>query len=81
MEKQEIKKGEPVYLKKTGEAKMIPNKVWRHMDDFNGSYDKDFLYEKLNKTINIFSSIINVKKFPNYSKSKQKQLLDKILKG
>lgn len=80
-ERQEIKKGEPVYLKKTGEAKMIPNKVWRHMDDFNGSYDKDFLYEKLNKTINIFSSIINVKKFPNYSKSKQKQLLDKILKG
>ena len=37
------------------------------VEDFNGNYDKATLYKKLYKTLEIFSTLIDVDIFPNYS--------------
>lgn len=50
------------------------------VEDFDGTYDKDKVLEKLYKTVQVFKSVIDIEKyFPNYKLRKNKPLLNKII--
>lgn len=46
------------------------------LEDFNGSYDKDKLFEKLFKTTKIFESVLDISDMPNYKLKRNKKLLE-----
>jgi hypothetical protein len=49
------------------------------VDDFEGTYSKEKLYEKLYKTIQRFAAVIKIEEFPNYKLKRNKDLLDNII--
>jgi hypothetical protein len=69
-EKQEMKKGEPVILKKTGKPKMVPNRILKvyeedmSMDDF--VFDKQHYYERVYKTVAILENVVDMDQFVKY---------------
>lgn len=49
------------------------------LEHFNGEYCKDTLYNKVYKTLEVFSNLIDTSIIPNYKTKRNKLLLDKIL--
>jgi len=48
-------------------------------ENFDGTYDKNKLYEKLFKTVKIFENVIDINDYPNYKLKKNKGKLDDLL--
>lgn len=46
--------------------------------NFDGTYDKDKLYEKLYKTVKILEPVLDMSQFPNYKLKKNKAALEKL---
>lgn len=65
-----ISEGDKVYM------------FFKHEDElclrehFDGIYDKDKLYKKLYKTLDIFNTVLDTELFPDYSLKRNKELLD-----
>ena len=72
--KQDVKKGEPVFYKKTGEPKMIENKILKQSKYWSKDEDKYHYIERVYDTAKILSNIINLEDYIPYHKSKQKHL-------
>ncbi len=72
---QDVKKGVPVFYKKTGEPKMVPNyilkdvRLWKH--------DEDHMHyvERVFATIQILSNVIDMDKFIDYTRKSNVELL------
>lgn len=62
----EIKKGEVVIIKKTGEPKMIENRVLRMVEDFEGSYDMFHYVERVYNTMKILENVIDMSRLTKY---------------
>lgn len=74
--KQAILKGEKVFLKKTGEPKMIDNNIVRCADDFDEDYDKWHYVKRVYKTFDIINTIHDMEGIINYSLKKNRKLLE-----
>jgi len=48
------------------------------VSQFDGTYDKSRLYEKLFKTVKVFETILDIKKFPNFKLKKNEGLLEEV---
>ena len=48
------------------------------LENFNGVYEKDRLYEKIFKTIKSFDAILDLAQFPNYKLKRNKQQLEDL---
>lgn len=76
-EKQDVRKGELVYLK-NGDPKMVPNKILKTVCQ----YDNDTISEKLVKrvfdTIKIFQTVVDIDQFPNYALKRNVGELDEL---
>jgi len=77
-EVQKYIKGVPAVYKKTGLPMMIPNKVLRLVEQFDGSYDVDHYIKRVYNTIKILENVIDMDRIINYSLSKYKPLLEKL---
>jgi hypothetical protein len=60
-----------VYFKPDGDLMLEEN--------FDGNYNKDKLLERLYKTVEILSSVLDIAKFPNYKLKKNKKSLEILL--
>jgi DNA polymerase elongation subunit (family B) len=60
-------KGEPFFYKKTGEPKMIENRVYKLSENFTGSYDKQHYLKRTFSTAEILKTVIDMSKIKNYS--------------
>jgi hypothetical protein len=58
---------------------MVENKILRCLDDFNGSYDKWHYVERVYKTIDILSQVIDMSKITKYHLKKNRNLLDQYI--
>ncbi len=74
---QKIEKGEPKFLK-SGEPKMIENKIVRLSENFDGDYDKIHYVKRVFKTMEIFKNIIDMDQILNYSLKKNIPKLEEI---
>jgi hypothetical protein len=63
---QAVEKGEPVFYKKTGLPKMIPNRVLKTVDSFDGDYDRLHYLERVHATLKTLSQVVDIKQFPRY---------------
>ena len=70
-----IVKGEPVILKKTGEVKMIENKVLRLIEEFDGDYDVDHYLKRVYDTAMILENLLDKTKIIDYHTVKGKKIL------
>jgi hypothetical protein len=48
------------------------------VENFDGTYDQNRLFEKLHKTVSVFKTIFGVKKFPKLSIKKNKAILESL---
>lgn len=74
---QEVKKEEPVFFK-DGKPKMIPNRILKQIDVFNGDYDFLHYTERVYKTMAILKSVVDMETIPRYHLSKNRHLLDQF---
>lgn len=74
---QKVAKGEPVFLK-SGEPKMIENRIVRLRENFDGDYEKMHYVKRVFKTMEIFQNIIDMDKILNYSLKKNVKLLEEL---
>ena len=70
-----VRKGEPIFFKKTGEPKMIPNKIVSLVEDYKGNYDKEHYVNRVYKTMNILKNVLDLTKFVRYDTVKGKNML------
>jgi DNA polymerase elongation subunit (family B) len=77
-EVQEVKKGEPVFLK-NGQPKMIPNCVLKVKENFTGTYDKWHYVGRVYNTIKILENIIDMNKIIKYHLKANNKLADSLL--
>ena len=76
-EVQDVKSGEPVFYKKTGEPKMIPNRILKVKELWNKDENKMHYVGRVYKTTEILKNVLDMTQFPKYTlKSKQKELKD-----
>ena len=75
-DKQQVVKGEPVFYKKTGEPKMVENIILKSWDDYSSDQHLPKLLERCYKTISIFKTVLDMSLFLDYSKPKNRQLLE-----
>lgn len=45
------------------------------LEDFDGTYDAEVLLGKLHDTIHVFETVLDIKKYPNYSLKRNRKLL------
>lgn len=74
-EKQSIVKGEPIFLK-SGEPKMVENKVVKLIEDFDGDYDKWHYVQRVYKTLDILKNVIDMDKITKYHLKSNRKLLE-----
>lgn len=74
--KQAVVKGEPVFLKKTGEPKMVENSVLRLVEDFDGDYSKWHYVERVYKTFKILENVIDMSRLVKYHLKANRKLLE-----
>jgi len=75
---QKYVKGEPAFYKKTGLPMMIPNRVLKLIDQFDGDYDKNHYVGRVYNTIKILENVIDMDKIINFTLTKYKPLLEKL---
>jgi DNA polymerase elongation subunit (family B) len=73
--KQKVEKGEKVFLK-SGEPKMVENKILKMVEDFDEDYDKWHYVERVWKTINILKNVIDMEKITKYHLKSNRKLLE-----
>lgn len=69
--KQEVKKGELQFNKKTGEPKMVPNIILKSLDNYKNDHLIEKLHERIDATFDIFKTIIDketLKEIKSYEK-------------
>lgn len=71
----EMKKGVPVVYKKTGLTKMIPNKILRLSEEYDGKYNVDHYLKRVRDTVEILGNIVDMDTIPNYNNVAGKKLL------
>ena len=71
-----VRNGEPVFIKRTGEPKMIPNKILRLYEDYNGSYDKEHYIGRVYKTMKILENVLDLSQFERYDIKRGKKILE-----
>jgi DNA polymerase elongation subunit (family B) len=76
--KQAIVKGEPVFLKKTGEPKMVENAVLRLVEDFDGAYNMWHYVDRVYKTFDILKNVIDMEQLIKYSLRSKRNLLEEL---
>lgn len=76
-ERQQIKKGEPVFLK-DGSAKMEPNKILKHVNDFANDMDIEHYVKRVYKTLEIFKNVLDVSIVTKYYLKSNLKLLEKL---
>lgn len=79
-EVQDSAKGELVFYK-DGRPKMIPNKVLKLSEEFDGNYNYLHYVKRVYDTISILKSVIDMDKITKYHLSKFQPLLDKYKKS
>lgn len=64
-----VKEGDKIYVffKEDGNLSLV--------DDFDGKYSRDRLYDKLYNTLDIFNTVVDTSLFPNYSLASNRSLL------
>lgn len=77
--KQKVEKGELVFIKKTGEPKMVENNILRMEEDFTGSYDRGHYLKRVWSTMNILSNVLDMELFVKYQNTTQKKKLEELL--
>lgn len=55
--------------------KMVPNKIYRTVDDFCGSYDKFHYLERVYKTVSILEPILDISRFLNYNLKSNREII------
>jgi hypothetical protein len=79
-EVQDSAKGELVFYK-DGRPKMMPNKVLKLSEEFDGNYNYLHYVKRVYDTISILKSVIDMDKITKYHLSKFQPLLDKYKKS
>lgn len=74
----EVKKGQVTILKKTGQPKMIENKVLKLVEDFEGTYDKFHYVKRIYDTMNILQNVIDMDRLPKYHLKSNHKKLDEL---
>ena len=74
--KQDVKKGELQFNKKTGEPKMVPNIILKSIDQYNNDFLPSKLVERVYATLEIFKSVIDLDQFVDYTSKKNVHLLE-----
>lgn len=77
-EVQKMEKRQPVIYKKTGLPKMVPNKVLKFPEQWNGDEDKLHYVKRVYNTVMILSNIIDTSKIIKYFNKTNQKLLDKL---
>lgn len=76
-EVQKVQKGEPVFLK-SGEAKMIPNRILRLVEDYQGSYDLEHYLKRVWMTVDILKNVVDMDEFTKYHLKSNLKLLEDL---
>ena len=74
---QKVEKGEPVFLK-SGEPKMIENKILRCVDEWQGDEDKLHYVKRVYNTIKILETVLDMEQFIKYHNVGNRKLLDML---
>jgi DNA polymerase elongation subunit (family B) len=76
-ERQDIKKGEPVFLK-NGVPKMIPNNVLKCIEDWNDDAYVEHYVKRVYKTICILENVLDLSQYTKYHLKSNKKLLEEL---
>lgn len=76
-ERQDIKKGEPVFLK-SGKAKMIPNNILKCVEDWDNDSYRDHYIKRVYATTKILENILDMDKFTKYHLKSNQVLLQQL---
>lgn len=74
---QAVAKGEPQFYK-DGRPKMVPNTILKLHTDFKKDTIDEKLLKRVYDTLKIFSTLLDMDKFVDYSKPKNRKLLDEF---
>lgn len=74
---QDVAKGQPVFYK-NGEPKMIPNKVLKQVDEFDGNYDYLHYVKRIYDTVSILKTVVDMDQFTKYYSPKCVHLLEQF---
>lgn len=67
---QDSDKDGPKIYKRTGLPKMIPNRILKHIDNFNGDYEIDHYLKRCYDSISILSNVIDMNRIKKYKGEK-----------
>jgi len=76
-EVQDVAKGEPVFYK-DGRPKMIPNRILKKIDEFDGNYDHLHYVKRVYDTVSILKTVFDMEEIPKYHSSKSAHLLEQF---
>lgn len=80
-EKQKMVKGQPEFYK-DGTPKMVPNTVLKLQKHWSkGMEDKEHYLGRVRSTLEILENVLDMTQFVDYTKAKNKQLLQELLRG
>lgn len=65
------------YLDDEGKKKKAT--IWKKREEFKDLYDKSTYLKKLHSSLGVFENVIDISLFPDYTKSRNKELYDKLL--
>lgn len=74
----DIKKGEPVIMKKTGLPKMIPNDVYRFPQLWNADQHTKHYLERVYATTEILANVLDIEQFTKYHSPKKAAELEAL---
>ena len=77
--KQAMSKGEPVFYKKSGEPKLVPNTILKLQNQWVGDENKNHYVSRVFKTLMILENILDKSQFIDYSKKGNIKKLDKLI--
>jgi DNA polymerase elongation subunit (family B) len=64
--RQQVVNGEAKFLK-SGKPKMVPNRIYKTVDKFDGEYDVVYYIDRLFDTISILKTVIDITRVPRYN--------------
>jgi DNA polymerase elongation subunit (family B) len=76
-EVQKVVKGELEFLK-DGTPKMIPNRILRLVEDYQGTYDLEHYLKRVWNTVNILQNVVDIKTFTKYHLKGNLKLLETL---
>ena len=76
-ERQDIKKGEPVFLK-SGKPKMIPNNILKCVEEWDGDSYKDHYLKRVYSTVKILENLLDMTQFTKYHLKSNQALVKQL---